>query len=163
MPSLWGWQNQTNEPCWRCSNSLATEQFWYSQVNKVKERAGGWGELQVYLLDATREPSWKDALRIMEMALEVPRGQGFRGWVLTHNRLFRRQMTFDHFCAKASSEPDTTTHRLFLCQGLEAPSQKVRGARWGLNTSSAYHQLWDLGWVLYPFPVSVSSPGNRGK
>lgn len=44
-----------------------------------EERAGGWGELQVYLLDATREPSWKDALRIMEMALEVPRGQGFRG------------------------------------------------------------------------------------
>lgn len=74
----------------------------------------GWGvrgrELQVYLLDATREPSWKDALRIVEPALEVPRGQVFRGWVLTHKRLFRRQMISNHFCAEASSEPDITTH-----------------------------------------------------
>ena len=29
---------------------------------------GMWGELQVYLLDASREQSWKDVLRIMEGA-----------------------------------------------------------------------------------------------
>lgn len=40
--------------------------------------------------------------------LEVPRGQGFRGWVTTHKRLFRRQMISDHLCAKASSELDIT-------------------------------------------------------
>lgn len=44
MPSLRGWQNQTNEPCWRCSNILATKQIWYSWVNKVNEEwTGGWG------------------------------------------------------------------------------------------------------------------------
>lgn len=40
--------------------------------------------------------------------LEVPRGQGFRGWVRTHKRLFRREMISDHLCAEASSEPDIT-------------------------------------------------------
>lgn len=53
------------------------------------------GALQVYLLDASRE--LEGCFEDYGAGLEVPRGQGFRGWVITHKRLFSRQMISDHF------------------------------------------------------------------
>lgn len=67
-----------------------------SEQSERGEGLGGrWGELQVYLMDASRE--LEGCFEDYGVGLEVPRGQGFRGWVITHKRLFRRQMISDHF------------------------------------------------------------------